>query len=66
MLAETEADATEFEEGVVFVESAGARQVEQQISVLHPHIEADVAASAGHGVAGVLAGAIPDDVAILQ
>ena len=59
---ETDAEAALLEQGVVLVETSGARHIEQDVAFLHPHIHTDVSTSAGHRPAGVLTGRAPDIV----
>ena len=54
-----DAETPLLEQGVVLVETSGARHIEHDVAFLHPYIHPNVAASARHRPAGVLAGRAP-------
>ena len=45
---QTDTETSQLQQTVVLVETATARQVEQHIAMLHPHIHAHIATTTGH------------------
>ncbi len=62
---EPDTHTAQLEELVVLVEAAASLHVKEELTLLYPHVQADVAAAAGHGLGRVHALLRPDYVVIV-
>ena len=56
---EADTEAAGLEQRVILVERTAAREVEEDVALFDPDIHADIAATAGHRLGGVLTGRGP-------
>ena len=56
---EADTETASLQERVILVERTTAREVEEDVALFDPDIHADVAATAGHRLGGIVAGRGP-------